>query len=714
MRRMPMAAMAVITSVITTVITTVIATVIAAGSARAASTDKTLVSWVTLKDKGVKAGSVLTVQVGQQFDGIVFAELADSRWMAGSDHYRRTDRDQTRYPREEAGGDTLVQMAIVYKGKQITVYRNGEEYASHRAENIDLLGSKDNFVVFGRRHVGGGEGSGIGGLIEDARIYARALSAEEIRSLKPDEESPIKPYAWWDFEGDKVRDRVGRYPHSKTEGGAKLDGGRLVLGRSGVLLAGATKDITSMSSGAPPQQKFTGPYDPETPEWKEDPPANWLTYHLAHPGPGAARPGDPNPAFFYKGRYHMHYIYKSRNARGFAFAHVSSEDMVRWKWHPTVLAPPTTGHGMFSGTGFFTKDGRAAMIYHGQGSGRNWIAYALDDDMGKWSKPEAIVPRDRDGNEPRMRHWDPDLWRIGDTYYALSGGKDPELIKSDDLKSWTHLGKLLHDDFPADLGVTRNEDISCANMFRIGDKWMLLCISHGLGCRYYLGDFKDEKYLPEYHERMSHGVKDYFAPESMLTKDGRRVMWTWVFAGAGSLNGIQALPRELELPEDGVLRIRPLRELESLRYDDRSAWDVTVRSEGTRRLWGIAGDALEIEPKCTAPAAREFGIDVLCNEAGENGTRIAINRERNTLKVGRVTAPFELKDGDDLTLRVFVDKNLVEVFANDIQAVFCKDGKPGPGATTRLFASGGDLKVSEVSAWKMKSAYEGKAVFHKD
>ena len=352
------------------------------------------------------------------------------------------------------------------------------------------------------------------------------------------------------------------------------------------------------------------------------------------------------------------------------------------------------------------------MIYHGQGSGRNHIAYALDDNLDKWTKPEALEPKDERGDDARIRHWDPDCWQIGDTYYALSGGKDPELMKSGDLKNWKYLGKLLHVDFPADLGVSRNEDISCCNIFKIGNKWMLLCISHGLGCRYYLGDFKDEKYLPEYHERMSHGVKDYFAPESMLSKDGRRVMWTWVFAGAGSLNGIQALPRELELPEDGKLRIRPLRELEKLRHQETSEKKITVKSGATYNLKTIAGDALEIELICKVPGVEEFGIDVLCDEKGENGTRIALNPEQDTLKVGRVTAPFKMRDGEDLRLRVFVDKNLVEVFANDIQAVFCKDGKLNPGAATRVFATGGDFTADKITGWKMKSAYKGKSLFY--
>ena len=35
------------------------------------NTDKTLVSWVELKDLGVEGGSILTIQSGEKFDGIV-------------------------------------------------------------------------------------------------------------------------------------------------------------------------------------------------------------------------------------------------------------------------------------------------------------------------------------------------------------------------------------------------------------------------------------------------------------------------------------------------------------------------------------------------------------------------------------------------------------------------------------------------------------------
>lgn len=675
-------------------------------NAETLETDKTLVSWVILANRSVRGGSVLTIQRGSQFDGIVFAEKEVGKWMAGSDNFKRTQKGQGKSAKETADNKTMVQMAIVYNGNLISIYRNGELYGSYETTNIDLLSSKDNIAVFGLRHVGG-DGS-IDGSIEDARIYDRALSVEEIKGLKPNKESASKPYAWWDFEGDKVVDRMGRYGHSKMAGGAKLSGGKLVLGKGGVLVGARTKDGARVSNRSS-KPVFTGPYVPETPSWPTNPPKSWPTFHLVHPGPGHSMPGDPNPAFYYKGRYHMHYIY--RNHTGFVFAHVSSDDMVHWKWHPTVLAPPTTGHGMFSGTGFFTKEGKAVMIYHGQGSGRNWLAYSLDDNMDKWSKPEAIEPKTEDGQVPKMRHWDPDCWLNGETYYSLSGGKDPTLMKSGDLKNWVYLGKLLHKDYPSNLGIGRGEDISCANIFKIGNKWMLLCISHRLGCRYYIGDFKDEKYLPESHAMMSWNGNQFFAPESMLTKDGRRVMWAWLLNVPVAPGGIQSLPRELELPKDGVLRIRPLRELAKLRYEEKTESNITVKSGTAYQLKNVASDAVELKLKFKAPLAKEFGIDVLCDKDGKNGLRITLNAKDKTLKVGPVIAPFALKDGEDLTLRVFIDKNLVEVFANDRQAVMNAPKLISLDNTgARLFSVGSDVQVESVTSWKMKSVYASDGV----
>src|SRR6056300_655617 len=462
-----------------------------------------------------------------------------------------------------------------------------------------------------------------------------------------------------------------------------------------------------------------------TPAMPENPPATWLTYHLAHPGPGAAVPGDPNPAFYYKGRYHLHYIYKDREARkkergrdlGPDWGHVSSTDMVHWIWHPTVLTPKAMGHGMFSGTGFFTKEGKPGIIYHGKSSSRNWISYALDDNLDQWSKPELVLPKDKDGKDiTEMSYFDPDLWINHGVYYALnarSSSEPPVMMKSDNLRDWVHIGELLHPDFDEEkLGVGRDEDISCSNMFRLGDKWVLLCISHKLGCRYFIGDFKDEQFLPEQHGLMSWAGAECFAPESLLTPDGRRVMWARCAPrgarrplGKKLQTGIQSLPRELSLSADNKLLIQPLRELKKLRTDEKSVHDLTVKSESTYLLKEISGDTMELELVLDAPAAKEFGLKVLCDQEGEKGLTISSGRGRKTLNFGYIQPSFELQEGEDLTLRIFIDKNMIEIFANERQAALAWHAYDTDDLHVSLFSKGGDLMVKRVSAWQINSIY---------
>jgi sucrose-6-phosphate hydrolase SacC (GH32 family) len=286
-------------------------------------------------------------------------------------------------------------------------------------------------------------------------------------------------------------------------------------------------------------------------------------------------------------------------------------------------------------------------------------------------------------------------------------------MKSENLKDWDFIGELLHPEFDEQkLGVGRDEDISCANMFRLGNKWVLLCISHKLGCRYFIGDFKDEQFLPEQHGLMSWAGPECFAPESLLTPDGRRVMWAWCAPrgarrplGKKLQTGIQSLPRELSISGEGTLLIKPLRELKKLRSEQKTVTDLTVKSDSTHMLESVSGDTMELELVLDAPSAKEFGLKVLCDQEGEKGFTISSGKDRKTLNFGYIQPSFELQEGEDLTLRIFIDKNMIEVFANDRQAaVAWHDYKP-KDLHVSLFSKGCDLMVKRVSAWQINSIY---------
>jgi len=466
-----------------------------------------------------------------------------------------------------------------------------------------------------------------------------------------------------------------------------------------------------------------------------------LDYHLMHPG-GDSSPGDPNAAFCIDGTYHLHYILRHpwKDGQSYSFVHVTSPDMLNWTWQTTKLQPAFTGHGMFSGTGFITKEGRPAVIYHGTGSDRNQIAIARDNRLSSWEKPYEVEVRAQDGGEAEIeRHWDPDCFLIGDTYYAISGGQRQPLFKSTDLKNWTLVGDFLSHDLP---DTVIGEDISCPNFFPLDGKWMLLCISHPLGCRYYIGDWdvEREQFVPETHGRMNwrreeqpvYGCghcTDFFAPESVLTPDGRRVMWAWLHsAGPDAALGkktVQSLPRELSLSGDGTLRIAPLRELEELRHDPVSLQDIQLSSpiknvsakappaagDKLQRIAELGGDACEVRiviPREEA-ARKLFGFVLFADDDG-NGLPIVLRPETGTLRVGTAEAPFAVDDlpaDEDVELRIFIDKYLVEVFANGRQAMLSAhmdySGKLGLDA----FTVGAATTIASLEIWELRPTNQG-------
>ena len=671
--------------------------------------DKTLVAWVVPANLTQRGGSVLTIEKpGGVFDAIVFGEIAASKWMAGSNGFTRTEKDQAGALAETLGPQTLVQIAIVYRGEQITLYRNGTEYADYAVGNSEAFGG-DSLVLMGLRHINAGpDHRFFTGSVEDARIYGVSLDAKQIAALKPNQPSEPKPLAWWDFEDGRAADRMKLFPTSTLFGDARIADGRLHLDRTGAYLM-ATKlapqasiDFSNADSlvRAHRERLLSDPYRPG--------------YHFVTPE-GRCMPFDPNGAIFWKGRYHLFYIFQ--DARGHNWGHVSSTDLFHWRHHPTGLVG-----GMFSGNCFINKDGRPTMCYHQVGQG-NAMAVAIDDELNQWKKLESnpITPSTAPGDphHGKYRSWDPYGWLEGKTFYAIFGGERPVIAKSDSLSGpWKYVGDLLANSVE---GVSINEDVSCADFFKIGNQRMLLCISHRLGCRYYLGDWKNEQFHPTFHEKMSWVDNSFFAPESLLDDQGRRIMWAWIFDGPGfatrqgcGWSGTMSLPRVLSLGEDGRLCMNPPQEIERLRYNGKKRANLTIKADSELTLEGIGGNSIELCVEMSAKDAKQFGLKVCRSPKGEEETlvyydaiekKLKVNTHKSSLTAGPKSVeagPIELTPGETLKLRIFVDKSIVEVFANGRQAVMrriypSRDDSMG----VALFSEGGPASVATLEAWGM-------------
>ncbi|MFM1944037.1 MAG: Sucrose-6-phosphate hydrolase [Verrucomicrobiota bacterium] len=725
--------------------------------------DKTLVAWVSPANLEQRGGSVLTLDDGQEnFDGLVFGELAKGRWMAGSEFYRRTWREQEAWPRETVLGGELVQVAAVYVGDRVSLYRNAELMAEYTMPGAPRSFGPAAAVLFGRRHLEAGDPqNAFVGRIRDARIYGRGLLAGELGELRAGELGGLEPWAWWDFAGEGLRERTGRFREIQLVGDVRIVDGCLELGGDGATV------ITTCSGGeggaqveVPRQWSASGVVPGEVVQsarllrerFLEDP--YRPGYHFCVPE-DMGMPGDPNGAFFANGRYHLMYLY-NRTGSGFCWGHISSADLLHWRHHPDAIGPGDGDEGCFSGGAFVDEDGAAYlsywMLWGARGIG---LARSEGPDYADWTKLESnpVVASTEwgvtevVGQGGRSFHYgsaDPsNIWKEGGVYYMLTGnllvlnkygrGEDAlledqgdrlYLMASEDLREWEYRG-VFYERNPE--WTDRSEDNMCPSFLPLpsgpeggeaSGKHLLLFISHNKGCQYYVGEYRGERFYPERHGRMTWVDNTYFASEALVDDRGRQIMWAWLLDNPEGekergWSGVYGLPRSLWLGADGTLRMRPVEELERLRVGVQEWVGGGLEDGEVRWLEGVRGESCEVEVRGDIGRARRVGVKVRVSAGGEEETLVYYDAEggqlvMDTTRSGgdgrRVVerAPFELAEGEPLQLRVFVDKSVVEVFANDRQAIGrrvypTRSDSVGVG----VFAEGGRTGDGRVTAWEM-------------
>ena len=444
--------------------------------------------------------------------------------------------------------------------------------------------------------------------------------------------------------------------------------------------------------------------------------------------------------------------------------HVSSRDLVHWVYHPPAVIPKKDGSmpmGIFSG-GAIKNAPRPTLIYFVPGQGI-LISVAQDDDLIEWKElPQnpVILPGTK---EDEFGVGDPSGWYEDGKYYALVGGKNRKrgydgdctsLFTSTDLVNWDYQGPF----YKSERKWTREEeDAACSDFYRLdnSDTHMLLMHSHRpfwSVTHYYLGRYENERFFPENHGRMSWLGGQLSGPESLIDGDGRNIFFGWIaenrlggeylfgydnelLPGKNDLyawGSVMSLPRVMSLLEDGVLGIKPAPELEMLRYNPRQKEDIEILQNKEVTLEGMDGDVLELFVELDPGDAREIGVKVRCSPDKSEETLITYNPAAGTLTVnfqkstvkdnviyrgfyhtnepyaGMIDhttqkAPFQLKDGETLKLRIFLDRSVLEVFANDRQCITQRIYPSKPESQEiRLFARGGNGKALDIKAWDME------------
>jgi beta-fructofuranosidase len=419
--------------------------------------------------------------------------------------------------------------------------------------------------------------------------------------------------------------------------------------------------------------------------------------------------------FFHNGEYHVFLQHNPEAAKDGPkhWAHTVSRDLVHWKTLPIALSPTPGGPDAYGcWTGCVVGEGGKFDILYTAIPSLNPLkqvqSLATSDDLIRWEKyaGNPVIADAPEGFGPCFR--DPCAWKEGDIWYMVIGsqvggvGGAAILYRSPDLKRWTYLHPLF-------VGRTEEtgHEFECPDFFPLGSQHVLLTSS---GRTYWhVGDYADHKF-----QRDGWGVTDgghFYAAKTLVDGRGRRILWGWVTEArpqeqqlAAGWSGVLSLPRELKLLPDHTLGIEPVEELKRLRGRHRKTESLKLSSETgeTRVLPDVKGDALEIRVKFAPTDAREFGVIVRGAPDGSDGVRVTYNATDR--KLGN--APLRLGDGEGLSLTVYVDRSVVEAFANGRA---CHTYRTYPEGSDRLrvglFARGGAAEARSVDVWEMKSIY---------
>lgn len=346
---------------------------------------------------------------------------------------------------------------------------------------------------------------------------------------------------------------------------------------------------------------------------------------LFHVTPTVGWMNDPNGFSVYQGEYHLFYQYHPYDIHWgpMHWGHMKSRDLIRWERLPAALAPDMEydAGGIFSGSAVELPDGRQLLMYTGVqgkdnapecrqtqclavGDGINYQKYEHNPVIFADDIPEPCFAKD---------FRDPKIWRDPEEncFFAVVGIRMQDksgaaaLFSSDDGFHWQYVSIL---------DRSRNQYgrmWECPDFFELGDQAVLivspqemraqgLTFHNGNDVACLLGSYdRDNRtFTRKSVSAVDYGL-DFYAPQTLKTPDGRRILIGWMQAWENShlcrdnarWQGMLTLPRELSLKGEQLIQ-RPVKELESYRRNPVIFRDLPLAQH--TRLPGISGRILDL------------------------------------------------------------------------------------------------------------------------
>jgi beta-fructofuranosidase len=460
-----------------------------------------------------------------------------------------------------------------------------------------------------------------------------------------------------------------------------------------------------------------------------------LGYHIMAP---ANWINDPNGLVQFKGEYHVFYQHHpyDENWGPMHWGHVKSKDLVHWEHLPLALTPgdDCDKDGCFSGSAV-DNNGELTLIYTGHHytdqekdlffQNQN-IAISTDGITFEKAGENPIIANPPVDSSHHFR--DPKVWKHKETWYMVVGNSTKAkagrviLYRSPDLRNWEYVGVLAQSN--GALGFMWE----CPDFFEIGGKYVLMFSPQGIEAKgdlynnlyqtgYLIGDYdyENNKFVHGSFTELDYG-HDFYAAQTMLDDKGRRIAIGWMDMWESNMPtkqdgwcGALTLPRELTLGKNNKILMNPVEELTLLRESQHHV--CSNQSISGSYLVETKEDLIELKVEFDLGKTNAQSVGLKIRGLNNEETVVVYQIENQKLILDCSKSGNEedgvrrtiLEANQLLSLRVFIDRSSIEVFANDGLAtmtsrIYPKEERLG----IELFTENGAVQVNECTYWNLK------------
>ena len=459
-----------------------------------------------------------------------------------------------------------------------------------------------------------------------------------------------------------------------------------------------------------------------------------------HGMPSGAWTNETHGMTYSDGRYH---VFFQKNANGpymsrLHWGHISSENLYDWREEPIAIAPGESYDikGCWSGC-VYEDGGNTYILYTAVDNARATIAQAkaTDASLKTWEKQGIVINGTPAGGFADFR--DPYYFEANGQKYVIVGtGKNGVgccTLHKYENGAWTNDGSIFFQGSTANLHGTFWE---MPNVTPMGDdKWLFTCtpLGTGVGVRTlcWVGTIgADGKFTPDgngvQYLEMGGISKDGFGllSPTIYQKDGKTLLLGIVPDKLATQKNFEmgwahnySLPREISLAADGTLIQKPYSGLDGMRTETTAERSGALL--GYESLAPVSGRQIELLGEFTV-ASGTCGFNFL--KSGNQQASLTYDTDRGTLTLDltqlqreqrdpeatyngiyAVTLPKKVNTNEKLTLHVYLDGSIADIFVNDTWAfsvrIFPKDAE-ATGA--EVFATA-EMQAN-VKAWTLDAS----------